>query len=52
MVQVVENHQMLLETPQYQMALAHSIGGPINNNVVTLLEKTAHYEFRDGPHPV
>jgi len=49
MVQVVENHRMLLETPQYQMALAHSIGGPINNNVVTLLEKTAHYELR-GDH--
>jgi acetyl-CoA acetyltransferase len=49
MVQVVENHRMLLEAPQYQMALAHSIGGPINNNVVTLLEKTEHYEFR-GDH--
>ena len=51
MVQVVENHQMLLETPQYQMALAHSIGGPINNNVVTLLEKTDHYESRQDHHP-
>jgi len=47
MVQVVENHQMLLNTPDYQMALAHSIGGPINNNVVTLLEKTDHFEQRD-----
>jgi acetyl-CoA C-acetyltransferase len=46
MVQVVENHRMLLDTPEYQMALAHSIGGPINNNVVTLLEKTEHYESR------
>ena len=46
MVQVVENHRLLLDTPEYQMALAHSIGGPINNNVVTLLEKTAHYESR------
>lgn len=44
MVQVVENHRMLLDTPAYQMALAHSIGGPINNNVVTLLEKTDHFE--------
>ena len=44
MVQVVENHQMLMDTPAYQMALSHSIGGPINNNVVTLLEKTAHYQ--------
>ena len=46
MVQVVENHRLLLDTPEYQMALAHSIGGPINNNVVTLLEKTEHYESR------
>ncbi len=46
MVQVVENHRMLLDTPAYQMALAHSIGGPINNNVVTLLEKTDHFEQR------
>jgi len=47
MVQIVENHRMLLDTHAYQMALAHSIGGPINNNVVTLLEKTDHYEHRD-----
>jgi len=33
------------------MALAHSIGGPINNNVVTLLEKTDHYESRQDHHP-
>ena len=46
MVQVVENHQMLLDNPTYQMALAHSIGGPINNNVVILLEKAEHYEER------
>ncbi len=51
MVQVVENHQMLLDTPDYQMALAHSIGGPINNNVVTLLEKTEHYASRPDHHP-
>ena len=44
MVQVVENHQMLVGTPEYQVALSHSIGGPINNNVVTLLEKSEHYE--------
>jgi hypothetical protein len=47
MVQVVENHRMLLDTEAYQMALAHSIGGPINNNVVTLLEKTDHFEQRE-----
>lgn len=46
MVQVVENHRMLLDTPSYQLALAHSIGGPINNNVVILLEKTDHYAQR------
>jgi acetyl-CoA C-acetyltransferase len=46
MVQVVENHRMLLDTPVYQMALGHSIGGPINNNVVILLEKTEHYMQR------
>ena len=33
------------------MALAQSIGGPINNNVVTLLEKTDHYESRQDHHP-
>jgi acetyl-CoA acetyltransferase len=48
MVQVVENHRVLLANPTYQMALSHSIGGPINNNVVTLLEKTDHYAQR--PH--
>ncbi|MGE3537057.1 MAG: thiolase family protein [Candidatus Tectimicrobiota bacterium] len=51
MVQVVENHRMLLDTSAYQMALAHSIGGPINNNVVTLLEKTEHYAARPEHSP-
>ncbi|MBM3224163.1 MAG: thiolase family protein [Candidatus Tectomicrobia bacterium] len=51
MVQVAENHLLLLNTPTYQMALAHSIGGPINNNVVTLLEKTDHYVSRQEPKP-
>ncbi len=37
MVQIVENHQMLVNG-DYQAALSHSIGGPINNNVVILLE--------------
>ena len=40
------NHQMLLDNSTYQLALAHSIGGPINNNVVILLEKAEHYEER------
>ena len=57
MVQVVENHRMLTDTPAYQLALSHSIGGPINNNVVTLLEKSPHYEaaqrepFKPGSLP-
>jgi acetyl-CoA acetyltransferase len=46
MVQLVENHHMLLDNSTYQMSLAHSIGGPINNNVVILLEKAEHYEDR------
>ncbi len=37
MVQIVENHRFLT-SGQYQAALSHSIGGPINNNVVVLLE--------------
>ena len=58
MVQVVENHQMLMDTPEYQVALSHSIGGPINNNVVTLLENSEHYEstqrepFKPGSLPM
>ena len=57
MVQVVENHRMLTDTPECQLALSHSIGGPINNNVVTLLEKSEHYEaarrepFKPGSLP-
>ena len=57
MVQVVENHRMLIDTPEYQVALSQSIGGPINNNVVTLLEKSEHYEatqrepFKPGSLP-
>ncbi|MBD1400539.1 thiolase family protein [Pelovirga terrestris] len=37
MVQIVENHRFLT-SGRYQAALSHSIGGPINNNVVVLLE--------------
>jgi hypothetical protein len=39
MIQVVENHQMLL-TSRFRAGLSHSIGGPINNNVVILLERS------------
>lgn len=45
MVQIVENHQMLT-AGHYQCALSHSIGGPINNNVVVLLETEQHYRHR------
>jgi len=42
MVQIVENHRFLT-SGQYQAALSHSIGGPINNNVVVLLETEQSY---------
>jgi hypothetical protein len=48
MIQIVENHR-LITAGKFQMGLAHSIGGPINNNVVTLLERTSHYRGRPRP---
>ena len=45
MVQIVENHQML-KRGDFQSALSHSIGGPINNNVVILLETVNHFQQR------
>ena len=42
MIQVVENHQMLLSR-RFKAGLSHSIGGPINNNVVILLERSESY---------
>ncbi len=47
MIQIVENHR-LIRDKGFSAGLSHSIGGPINNNVVTLLERRAHYESR--PH--
>ena len=47
MIQIVENHQLMGERG-FAAGLSHSIGGPINNNVVTLLERSDHYESR--PH--
>lgn len=44
MIQVVENHRLILD--RFAAGLSHSIGGPINNNVVILLERTGHYESR------
>jgi acetyl-CoA acetyltransferase len=49
MVQIVENHQLLCQG-RYQAGLSHSIGGPINNNVVVLLETVEHFQKRE-PHP-
>ena len=48
MIQIVENHR-LITGGRFEMGLAHSIGGPINNNVVTLLERTSHYRGRPRP---
>ncbi|HBA72373.1 MAG: thiolase [Geobacteraceae bacterium GWC2_55_20] len=47
MIQIVENHRLIRERG-FAAALSHSIGGPINNNVVTLLERSEHYHSR--PH--
>lgn len=45
MIQVVENHQLIV-SGTFAAGLSHSIGGPINNNVVILLEKSSHYLHR------
>lgn len=45
MIQIVENHQ-LIRDKGFTAGLSHSIGGPINNNVVTLIERSEHYEAR------
>lgn len=47
MIQVVENHRMIREG-RFRAGLSHSIGGPINNNIVILLERSDHYGQR--PH--
>jgi acetyl-CoA acetyltransferase len=47
MIQIVENHQ-LLQRGRFNAGLSHSIGGPINNNVVTLLERSEHFASRRG----
>ncbi|MBT1073525.1 thiolase family protein [Pelotalea chapellei] len=46
MIQIVENHRFICEHG-FAAGLSHSIGGPINNNVVVLLEQTSHYLERD-----
>ena len=45
MIQVVENHRLIREEG-FTAGLSHSIGGPINNNVVIMLERTGHFERR------
>lgn len=45
MIQVVENHHLIREAG-FEAGLSHSIGGPINNNVVILLERSDHYHNR------
>lgn len=47
MIQIVENHRLIMGG-SFKAGLSHSIGGPINNNVVTLLERSDHYNAR--PH--
>ncbi|MDD2852879.1 MAG: thiolase family protein [Desulfuromonadaceae bacterium] len=45
MIQIVENHNLIRERG-FSAGLSHSIGGPINNNVVTLLEKSDLFNAR------
>lgn len=45
MIQIVENHRLIRDRG-FSAGLSHSIGGPINNNVVTLLERNDHYDTR------
>jgi len=45
MIQVVENHRLIRERG-FAAGLSHSIGGPINNNVVILLERADHHARR------
>jgi acetyl-CoA C-acetyltransferase len=49
MIQVVENHRLIREG-RFRAGVSHSIGGPINNNVVILLEQTEHHQER-APSP-
>ncbi|WP_027390095.1 thiolase family protein [Chrysiogenes arsenatis] len=46
MVQIAENFDILRQNNRLKVAISHSIGGPINNNVVIILENTVHYENR------
>ncbi len=46
MIQIVENHRLISEG-RFAAGLSHSIGGPINNNVVVLLETEENYLQRN-----
>jgi len=46
MIQIVENHR-LISNGRFRAGLSHSIGGPINNNVVVLMERTSSFERRN-----
>lgn len=45
MIQIVENHRLIC-SGLFDAGLSHSIGGPINNNVVVLLESEQNYTAR------
>jgi len=45
MIQIVENHRLIING-RFRAGLSHSIGGPINNNVVVLMERTDRFERR------
>ena len=45
MIQVVENHRLIRDRG-FAAGLSHSIGGPINNNIVILLERAEHFAGR------
>ena len=46
MIQIVENHRLIREQG-FAAGVSHSIGGPINNNVVILLERSEHFDSRN-----
>ena len=45
MIQIVENHHLMNERG-FKAAVSHSIGGPINNNMVVLLESSKSFFSR------
>lgn len=45
MIQIVENYQ-LIQSGCFDAGLSHSIGGPINNNVVVIMERSGSFQSR------